>query len=143
MPVRRKQRPAKYSSVAASLSTAGPRLTAGTTIADNLLEHTVGGFNQDEYVAVNGQADNYITVGFGAKEAGLHSAQKPLKLMEALIALGSRRGHIVLDPFAGSGSTLVAAQRLGRQFIGIELDLGVAEKARARLVDSQLPLRPS
>ena len=112
----------------------------GTTIADNLLEHTVGGFNQDEYITVSGQADNYITAGFGPKEGGLHSAQKPVKLMEALIALGSRQGHIVLDPFTGSGSTLVAAQGLGRQFIGIELDPAVAEKARARMAHDQLRL---
>lgn len=105
----------------------------GTTIADNLIAHTVGGFNEDAYVAVTGQPDNHISAGFEPKEAGLHSAQKPVKVMEALIGLGSRRGHIVLDPFAGSGSTLVAAQRLGRSFIGIELDPSYVKLAAARL----------
>jgi site-specific DNA-methyltransferase (adenine-specific) len=105
----------------------------GTTIADNLLYHGVGGFNQEDYIALSGGVDNHITVGFGPGESGLHSAQKPVLLMEALIALASRPGQIVLDPFAGSGSTLVAAQRLGRQFVGIELDGHVAEVAEKRL----------
>lgn len=110
----------------------------GTTIADNLIAHSVGGFNEDEYVALTGQPDNYISAGFEPKEAGLHYTQKPVKVMEALIGLGSRQGHIVLDPFAGSGSTLVAAQRLGRPFIGIELDPSYAELATTRLSDHQL-----
>jgi len=105
----------------------------GTTIADNLLYHGVGGFNQEDFIALSGGVDNHITVGFGPGESGLHSAQKPVLLMETLIALASRRGQIVLDPFAGSGSTLVAAQRLGRQFVGFELDGEVAEAARQRL----------
>jgi site-specific DNA-methyltransferase (adenine-specific) len=114
----------------------------GTTIADNLLAHSVGGFNQDEYVAHAGQPDNVIDANFGANEAGLHAAQKPVSLMEAIIALASRRGHTVLDPFAGSGSTLVAAQNLGRNYIGIEIDPAMARTAQARLAPSQLKLEP-
>lgn len=105
----------------------------GTTIADNLLYHGVGGFNQDDYIACSGGVDNHITAGFEPGESGLHSAQKPVLLMEALVSLASRPGQIVLDPFAGSGSTLVAAQRLGRQFVGFELDADVAATARKRL----------
>ncbi len=115
----------------------------GTTIADNLLYHGVGGFNQDEYIALSGGVDNHITVGFGPGESGLHSTQKPAQLMEALIALASRPGQIVLDPFAGSGSTLVAAQRLGRQFVGFELDAAVADVARTRLASLPLPTPPT
>ena len=46
--------------------------------------------------------------------------QKPLKLMRTLIEATSQRGAMVLDPFAGSGTTLIAAQQLGRRFIGID-----------------------
>ena len=55
--------------------------------------------------------DNYSRV---------HPNQKPTSLMEYLINTYTNEGDIVLDCFAGSGSTLVAAKNLGRQFIGIE-----------------------
>ena len=61
-----------------------------------------------------------------------HPTQKPLALLERIIASSSRADDLVLDPFCGSGSTLVAAQRLGRRFIGIEADEKWADLARAR-----------
>lgn len=51
---------------------------------------------------------------------GNHPTQKPLYLLERIIKSASSEGDVVLDPFAGSGTTLVAAQRLGRRFIGVE-----------------------
>ena len=59
--------------------------------------------------------------------------QKPLALYERIIEASSSPGDIVLDPFAGSGTTLVAAERLGRQWIGIDIWDGVHEMARDRL----------
>lgn len=50
-----------------------------------------------------------------------HPTVKPLKLMSYLITLISRPGDTVLDPFAGSGTTLVSANNLGRDYIGIEI----------------------
>jgi DNA modification methylase len=50
-----------------------------------------------------------------------------------LIMAFSRRGDIVLDPFAGSGSTAVAATALARHFIGIELDSRYAQAAQERV----------
>lgn len=52
----------------------------------------------------------------------LHPTQKSIKLSEPLIEAFCPRGGLVLDPLCGSGSTLVAAQSLGRDFLGIELD---------------------
>jgi len=49
-----------------------------------------------------------------------HPTCKPLKLMSYLITLGSREGDTVLDPFVGSGSTLVAAKMLNRKSIGFD-----------------------
>ena len=49
-----------------------------------------------------------------------HPTVKPLKLMSYLITLGSRPDDIVLDPFAGSGTTLLSAKQMGRKYIGIE-----------------------
>lgn len=62
-----------------------------------------------------------------------HVTQKPLLLMEALIRDFTDPSDIVLDPFAGSGTTGVAARRLGRRFIGFELSPHYAAIARRRI----------
>lgn len=64
----------------------------------------------------------------------MHPTQKPLEAIFPLIETFSKPGDIVLDPFAGSGTTLVAAQRLGRRSVGIELDPEYYRTARNRLV---------
>lgn len=56
------------------------------------------------------------------REEWTHPTAKPLDLMLALIADFTDPGDVILDPFAGSGTTGVAALRLGRRFIGCELD---------------------
>jgi adenine-specific DNA-methyltransferase len=63
----------------------------------------------------------------------LHPTQKPVASLKPLIAAFTKPGAVVLDPFAGSGSTLVAARELGRQFIGIDMDAAHHRTARARL----------
>ena len=60
-------------------------------------------------------------VSNGEKKAGKHPTQKPIQLMEHFISLLTHESDVILDPFMGSGSTGVAAQNLGRSFIGIEL----------------------
>lgn len=92
----------------------------GTTIADNALKHGVGGYNQNAFLRYTNTPENVIEATFMKNEGGLHPTQKPVLLMQSLIELTTRPGQIVLDPFAGSGSTLVAAKNLGRAYIGIE-----------------------
>lgn len=57
----------------------------------------------------------------------------PEKLIKPCILAGSEKGDIVLDPFFGSGTTGAVAKRLGREYIGIELNPKYCEKARDRL----------
>ena len=47
---------------------------------------------------------------------------KPIRLIEAHLANSSQPGDLVLDPFLGSGSTLIACEKLGRRCFGVEID---------------------
>ena len=62
-----------------------------------------------------------------------HFAMYPEKLIEPCILAGSEQGDIVLDPFFGSGTTGAVAKRLGREYIGIELNPKYCEKAAERI----------
>src|SRR5690606_17877987 len=61
-----------------------------------------------------------------------HPTVKPTDLMAWLVRLVTPPGGIVLDPFAGSGSTLVAAKREGFNYVGLEREAEYVEIARAR-----------
>jgi DNA modification methylase len=69
----------------------------------------------------------------GKVKSALHPTVKPLALMERIILASSNEGDVVLDIFAGSGSTLVAAKRNNRHFIGCDSDLNFVKIARNRL----------
>ena len=66
-----------------------------------------------------------------------HPAQKPVALLKELLAVA---GDIILDPFCGSGTTCVAAKKLGRRYIGIEISPKYAEIARNRVRNTPKPL---
>lgn len=74
------------------------------------------------------------------QRAGGHSTPKPLELMTRLVAQFSDPGKAVLDPFAGSGTTLRAAKDLGRKAIGIELNEQHCESIAVRMSQEVLPL---
>jgi site-specific DNA-methyltransferase (adenine-specific) len=69
----------------------------------------------------------------GARRGNTHPTVKPLDLMRYLVRLITPPEETVLDPFAGSGSTLIAAGLEGRDFVGIELDPDHVRIAQARL----------
>ena len=90
---------------------------------------------------------NYLLKDYGGKKAGLHPfgplvsdvwtdihrikhnkyrdehpCQLPIHLLERIILMSTDEGDIVLDPFVGTGTTVIAAKRLSRKFIGIDID---------------------
>jgi len=72
----------------------------------------------------------------GANGRAVHPTQKPEKLLEIIITASSSEGDIVLDPFFGTGTTGVVASRLGRRWIGIEVNEKYIEVARKRISGS-------
>ncbi len=67
------------------------------------------------------------------KERTDHPCQMPEAVLERIIRVSSNQGDLVLDPFAGSGTTLAVAKRLGRNYLGIELSAEYADAIRRRL----------
>lgn len=110
----------------------------GTTIADNVLTHGVGGYNEDAFRRYFAEPNNILSVGLAPNEGGLHPTQKPVRLMQALIELTTQEQQLVLDPFAGSGSTLVAAKSLNRNYLGMELSDHHVKTAERRLATRDL-----
>lgn len=69
------------------------------------------------------------------KTHGKHPTQKPLKLLERILLASTNEGELVLDPFNGSGSTGIAALRLGRKYIGIDISEEYLDLTISRLED--------
>jgi DNA modification methylase len=69
-----------------------------------------------------------------------HPTQKPVALFEHFIRLHTKPGDLVVDPFAGSGSSGVAAKKLGRRWIGCDTDERWVKMARERLAATTPPL---
>jgi DNA modification methylase len=80
--------------------------------------------------------DDIAPVNSQAKERLGWSTQKPLSLLERVLAVSANPGDIVLDPFCGCGTALVAAQKLDRQWIGIDVTYLSIAVMKARLKDS-------
>lgn len=64
----------------------------------------------------------------------IHNTQKPIKVLKRLIEIFTDPGDVVIDPCAGSGSTLRAAYELGRNSYGFEIDRGMCKKARENIL---------
>ena len=81
---------------------------------------------------INGKRDPNI-FKFKRTRNELHPTEKPVDMMEYLIEKFSDDGHIICDPFMGSGTTGVAAKNLSRKFIGIEMDENYFNIAKKRI----------
>ena len=81
---------------------------------------------------------------FGSEKApsrNIHPTVKPLTLMNYLVVLGSRKGDVVLEPFAGSGTTALACVSQERDYIAIEREEEYYDIAKARLEKVEQPLK--
>ena len=76
--------------------------------------------------------------GTFGERAGFHGCQMPEQVMGRIIKASSHEGDVVLDLFAGSGTTLVVAKKLNRQYIGIELSENYAVLGATRLAQAEL-----
>lgn len=112
----------------------------GTTIADNMRVHGVGAYNDAAFARYVDGSENILRIGPQTGEGGLHPTQKPVRLMQALIELTTSPGQIVLDPFAGSCTTAVAASLLNRHYIAIEIDPKYSSIGMNRLESDLLSL---
>jgi len=73
------------------------------------------------------------------ERVGWHPCQMPVRLLDRIVLACSRPGDVVLDPFAGSGTTLVAAARHGRRWVGTELSEQYASLATRRIEEDMGP----
>ncbi len=98
-----------------------------------VLVYGSGTWNPD-LITINGMTSGQANKGIN------HPSPKPEKLSRWLISGSSSSGDLILDPFMGSGTTLVAAKNLGRRAIGIEIEERYCEIAAKRLAQRVLAL---
>lgn len=117
----------------------------GTTLADNVIKHGVGGWNEKALEKYNAHTEDIKTQSNILKilkdeedSKGYHSTQKPLNLMRLLIELVTTENQTILDPFMGSGTTVVAAHELNRGYIGIDISDEYTEVAKNRIENINL-----
>ena len=97
-----------------------------TDVWDDIRELTSGYFAGDEALR-------------DAEGNRLHKQQTPIQLLLRIILSSTNPGDVVLDPFAGSGTTLVVAEQLGRKSVGIELDSHNVTLIENRLAERRKP----
>lgn len=113
----------------------------GAMIADPLTPE-----ERDRYLAMGKVPESWWTrfspVGRLAKERLGYPTQKPLSLLERILQASSNEGDVVLDPFCGCGTTIVAARKLRRHWIGIDISAFAVDLIRKkRLQDPNVPTK--
>ena len=111
---------------------------------DQLSRSSCEGWTIDGYKSINSGHRQSTDVLFGPQKSTMifdertpHPTQKPLKVLMTIIYWLTKEGDTILDPFMGSGTTGVAAQRMGRNFIGIEIDPEYYRMAKDRIENDQ------
>jgi hypothetical protein len=109
----------------------------------------LNGFNTWEPVLVYGRPKNRVyqdssylpsASNLNDKSANFHGCPKPINLLVELVEKFAPAHAVVLDPMVGSGTTAIACKMLGRRYLAFEIDPGVAQMARERVRNTQLPL---
>ena len=114
-----------------------------TTYADRRA-NPVGKLPDDTWVLRPQESDAHFTAaddtwhvprvcGTFGERLGHHPCQMPEAVLDRIIRVASEKGDLVIDPFAGSGTTLAVAKKLGRQYLGVELSEQYADGVRKRL----------
>ena len=96
---------------------------------------------QDVPEAFGGEEDTWYfprVCGTFKERAGFHGCQMPEQLLGRIIKACSNPGDLMLEPFAGSGTTLIVAKKLDRRFIGFELSESYAAKVQERLKETKV-----
>lgn len=68
---------------------------------------------------------------------GKHPTQKPVTLLERIVAASTNKGDLILDPFTGSSTTGIAAVRLGRKFVGVDTEISYLNLSKKRYLDEK------
>ena len=89
---------------------------------------------------INYHYDGCMTAMPNRELPRVHPTQKPVPVMEWIINRFTQPGQLILDPFCGSGTTLTAAERLGRRWIGCDIDPHWCEVSRKRTAQKGLDL---
>ena len=103
------------------------------TFVENWMAHGVGLIDMESNLLEYGESPGTVMVASKASRIFGHMTVKPVKLLRHLLRIFSPPNAVVLDPFAGTGSTGVAAAYEGRRFVGFELDDAMAENANRRI----------
>lgn len=110
----------------------------GDTVSTSSAGSHIGGNGPSTWTETGTRLVTSILKVKNRRGLALHPTEKPVDLLKPLIRYGSPETGTVLDPFAGSGSTLDAARATGRRAIGIETNEAYAEKAARRLSQTMI-----
>lgn len=101
-------------------------------------------FNYDLMKQINGSKQmtdvwNLPAIATWEKSCGKHPTQKPLSLLSRIILASTQQGEWILDPFCGSSTTGIAANLLGRRFLGIDKEKNFVEMSKCRREELEDP----
>lgn len=100
-------------------------------------------FRKGKAININNMGDSTILRFKNSIGNKVHPTEKPVDLMQRLIENSSNIGDVILDPFVGGGSSMVACVNTGRNYIGFELDKGYYDIITERLASLCSPCQPS